>query len=462
MNPRHSRETQIRAVRLYREGRKAVEIAAALGVSKSSVLNWLKDPSLDYGPVAPPSSSPLRPVTQAAGELIQASVSDNTRRAYLYALSSFDTWFDAHPSGGVGITDALLAEYLTTLYEAGKAPATCTQVVAAVKFRAKLQETSSPVGPMTDRILSGIRRKGRNRGRGQVQGVSLELAEHVADQAAADGTRTDLRDAAIIAVMSEALLRISEAAALTVGDVAYEPDGSGRLTIRSSKTDQEGRGAVQFLGPTAVERIRAWRQASGIKKGPLFRRFFQGGRFGKDPLSTATIREIIQFRCARAGVEGHISGHSLRVGAAQSLAAGGASLVELQNAGRWTSPQMPGHYTRSQQAAWGAVARIRHQHPEARPCATPRKTASRWQAREEKRTDVTVLERRRKAARNKNTAKRYPPEVKEQAVEMYVEGQPIGEIAKKVGAPRQTVRFWLEKAAETEAAELDAEGRSAV
>ena len=38
--------------------------------------------------------------------------------------------------------------------------------------------------------------------------------------------------------------------------------------------------------------------------------------------------------------------HSLRVGGAQSLAAGGASLVEMQTAGRWQSPAMPGHYAR--------------------------------------------------------------------------------------------------------------------
>ena len=37
------------------------------------------------------------------------------------------------------------------------------------------------------------------------------------------------------------------------------------------------------------------------------------------------------------GIEGRVSGHSLRVGRAQSLAAGGASLVELQTAGRWQS-----------------------------------------------------------------------------------------------------------------------------
>ena len=66
----------------------------------------------------------------------------------------------------------------------------------------------------------------------------------------------------------------------------------------------------------------------------------------------------------KAGVEGRVSGHSLRVGGAlQSLAAAGASIVEMQTAGRWQqSPSMPGplcpgparHTRRGGQASlWG-------------------------------------------------------------------------------------------------------------
>ena len=42
-------------------------------------------------------------------------------------------------------------------------------------------------------------------------------------------------------------------------------------------------------------------------------------------------------------VAGRVSGHSLRVGSAQSLAAAGAGLVELQEAGDWQAPTMPAH-----------------------------------------------------------------------------------------------------------------------
>ena len=65
-------------------------------------------------------------------------------------------------------------------------------------------------------------------------------------------------------------------------------------------------------------------------------------------------------RPSAVGIEGRVSGHSLRVGDAQSLAGGGASIVEMQTAGRWQSPAMPGHYARGQLAARGAVARVRY------------------------------------------------------------------------------------------------------
>ena len=88
---------------------------------------------------------------------------------------------------------------------------------------------------------------------------------------------------------------------------------------------------------------------------PLFQRIDRGGTV-RGRLSDRAMRRIIKVRCA--GVEGRVSGHSLRVGSAQSLAAAGAGLVEMQQAGRWQSPTMPARYARGELAARGAVARL--------------------------------------------------------------------------------------------------------
>ena len=77
-------------------------------------------------------------------------------------------------------------------------------------------------------------------------------------------------------------------------------------------------------------------------------------------ITSRAARSIIQARAVDAGIEGRMSGHSLRIGAAQSLAAAGAGLVELQQVGRSDSPSMPAHYACGQLAAHGAIARLCH------------------------------------------------------------------------------------------------------
>ena len=104
-----------------------------------------------------------------------------------------------------------------------------------------------------------------------------------------------------------------------------------------------------FLGKPTTERIQAWLLNSRLAGG------VQGRR-----LTDRSIRVIIRQRARAAGVEGRVSGHSLRVGSAQSLANAGASLVEMQVAGRWRSPAMLGRYAQGQLAKQGAVARLRY------------------------------------------------------------------------------------------------------
>ena len=65
--------------------------------------------------------------------------------------------------------------------------------------------------------------------------------------------RRGLVDVALASVMRDGLLRVSEAAALRWGDVELAGDGSGRIRIPESKTDQEAEGVVLYLGPAAVE-----------------------------------------------------------------------------------------------------------------------------------------------------------------------------------------------------------------
>ena len=153
------------------------------------------------------------------------------------------------------------------------------------------------------------------------------------------------------------MLRVSEVAALDVSDVNLAEQ---TVLIRRSKTDQEGKGTAQYLGKPTTERIQVWLLNSGLTEGALFRAVNKGGRVGGRGLTDRSIGIIIKQRARAAGVDGRVGGHSLRVGSAQSLANAGASLVEMQVAGRWLSPVMPALYVQGQLAKQGAVARLRY------------------------------------------------------------------------------------------------------
>ena len=115
-----------------------------------------------------------------------------------------------------------------------------------------------------------------------------------------------------------------------------------------------------YIGAPTQEAIRRYCEAGGITEGALFRRIRRGDNLTVGRLTVDGARKIIKRRARDAGLESHISGHSLRIGSAVSLAQAGASVVNMQVAGRWKSPQMPAHYARAELAEQGAIARFKY------------------------------------------------------------------------------------------------------
>jgi len=300
-------------------------------------------------------------VSPGARKLIKNSTADSTRRAYKTALRAVDAF-----AGGQPLTDATVADYLAQRHEEGKSPATLRMTIAAINFRYKLQQAPSPVGALAKRALAGAARQGAGRGRGQAHGIDFAQADHMAAVAAKNGKKlSGLRDCALILITSDALLRVGETAALSVGDICTGDATTGKgatVTITRSKTDQTGEeGATLYLRPRTAFSIRQYLQHAGITEGPLFRPVHRKQRVQRRALSPRAVRRII-CRCASdagVGEGGRISGHSLRVGAAGDLAMRGASLPELQTAGRWKSSAQAVHYAKAGLASHGVVSRLR-------------------------------------------------------------------------------------------------------
>ena len=200
---------------------------------------------------------------------------------------------------------AAVAAYLTYRAEQGASVATVRMARAAISAAHRQGAADDPCRhPGVVQVLKGLSRSGKGRGRGQVQGLDWRAADLAAGVAANGGrSLAGLRDAALIQVMSDALLRVSEAAALDVADVQRQVDGSGTVTVRSSKTDQEGRGHVRYLGAPTMQRLAAGLSGAGSTAGgPLFRQVLKDGATVTGRLGARSIRSIIAKRAAAAGV----------------------------------------------------------------------------------------------------------------------------------------------------------------
>ena len=247
-----------------------------------------------------------------------------------------------------------MAVYIATLDAEGKSPSTILMTVAAVKwFFANVRSEDG-----NWHKLRSIRRDSKTWGPGQVAPLTYNLVDRICSQAESDAKNplAGLRDSASIRLMSDCLLRVSEVAAVNCGDLK-----DNTLTIRQSKTDQLGEGRVLFVGDETVQVIEELKAKADISRGALFRRVLKNGKMTTTRLTPEAIREIVKKRSQGVrGVKGRVSGHSLRVGSAVSLARGNASLVEMQVDGRWKDSRMPSHYASAEIAKNSATARIKY------------------------------------------------------------------------------------------------------
>ena len=338
----------------------ALDLLAVAGVSVAGAIDTLSV-AYDYAiRLCTVARSLLidAPTARVVAALTDAYCAKNTRRAYVAAWKRWQVWASDHGVRAMPAAAKWVAAYLTERAEAGRSPATVRLDRAAIGAAHRAVDAVDPTAARAvRRVLRWIGATYSGRGRGQVKGLGWEDVDRTAALAESDGSLAGLRDSALLRLGSDALLRVSELASLVVSDLFVKPDGSGTITVRRSKTDQEGRGHVRYLPRATVEAIRRYLQAVGIEAGALFRAANKGAAV-HEGLGVRSIRRIITQRAAAAGIVGRISGHSLRVGAVQSLVAAGATLVELQRAGDWKSPTMPAHYARHQLAERGAVARL--------------------------------------------------------------------------------------------------------
>lgn len=279
------------------------------------------------------------------------TMAGETMRAYKSRLSAFAAWCESAGRSSLPASPATVAAYLESLESAGKSAATISQVVAAISKMHKVQGLENPC---VSEVVKAARKAARRR---------LGVAPHQKAAATSEVVRalvsgiegttlTDKRDKALLLCGFAGAFRRSELVGLRVSDLTEEKTPEGRpvfvVTIRHSKTDQEGRGmnkAIFAARPREkrfcpVAALREWIAAAGLAgDDPLFPRIRKGGQLDKAaPLGGDSVALIIKKRAAAAGVELELSGHSLRRGFVTSAVDAGASERSIMNQTGHKSP----------------------------------------------------------------------------------------------------------------------------
>jgi integrase len=296
---------------------------------------------------------------------LKMAYSRNTMRAWRANWRIWTSFTDNFGEPALPTTVATLEAFLIANIRAGKKRATLEQYLTTLATVHRLAELPNPMDTLDGQLMwRGLRRTQLTRAQKQAAPLSWADIDIVV---AAMGTERPaaLRDAALIRVAYETLMRRSELVAMDVHHVGFERDGSALVMLPRSKTDQEGEGELRPLSPATSSALQSWLEAAEITEGAVWRSIpptWKGSAEFSNRLDGGDVTRIFKRRARSAGLAPEsISAHSTRVGAAQELLENNFTTGAIMLAGGWKTERMVMRYGRKLSASRNAMAQLQRQ-----------------------------------------------------------------------------------------------------
>jgi site-specific recombinase XerD len=271
---------------------------------------------------------------------IEGAYAPSTIRAYKASFERFILFCENIEVSPLPAEPQVVARYISELTASGLKSSSIRIIVAAISSIHKLNLLNDPTQHPIVKIE--MRRMHRTLGRYSQQafGITRPILEKMLG--ATLNNLRGLRDRALLLLAYDSMCRRSELVSLRVSDIhPNEQNNSARIKIRlrKSKTDQELQGKWIFPSQRSADAISLWVEKARLDDGFLFRGISNAIDITME-LKSSQINRIYK-RLARDAklpkeVIDHISGHSMRVGAAQDLLKSGASMSLIMNKGRWS------------------------------------------------------------------------------------------------------------------------------
>ena len=182
----------------------------------------------------------------------------------------------------------------------------------------------------------------------QAVGINEDLLNKMIE--AQPATLVGNRNQLLLSLGYDFLARRSELVAIRNEDLTFTPDRALKGIIRRSKTDQYGRGRLVFGSERSAKLLKKWLKLKPKEIQAVFCAV-NHGRCVDRAICDRQVNEIIKQ--ALVGVKRYprpidleVSGHSLRVGAAQDLLIQGHDMAAIMRAGGWSEPTTVARYLR--------------------------------------------------------------------------------------------------------------------
>lgn len=292
-----------------------------------------------------------------------------TTKGYSADLRMFVDWCAERDTLWLPAAPAILAAFIddqVTRYRIS----TIKRRLCAIGFAHRMHDLPTPTDSNIVRLA--VRRATRQRVSRPQQKRGLTHTIRADIMAARPDTLAGLRDSALISVGYDTLCRSSELSAMRIEHLDLQREGTDGILIPRAKADVAGDGRIAHLSPHTVRLLRQWIDEAGLASGPLFRSLHLH-RVADGPLSTSSIRRLIKRATERAGFDAaltaELSGHSMRIGAAQDMMVAGFDALAIMQAGGWKSANVVLRYVEN--AATRELHERRWERLRGSICAVP-------------------------------------------------------------------------------------------
>jgi site-specific recombinase XerD len=289
------------------------------------------------------------PTLNQAREFARHSKAENTLRGYRADWRDFCAWCETNGQQPLPASPETVASYIAACAGRLKVGSIQRRLNAIAEAHKAMGLESPTSSGMVKNTLKGIK---RTLGTAAVQKAPAVTADILSMVDVSDDGLIGLRDRALILLGFAGAFRRSEVVGLDVSDLDFNRDGL-TITLRRSKTDQEGQGRKLGIpygsNPETcpVRVLQSWLEQAAIAEGPVFRSLTRHGKVQSDRLSPGDVARVVKKLANRAGLDPtKYGGHSLRAGHATSAAASGASERSIMNQTGHKSVQMVRQYIR--------------------------------------------------------------------------------------------------------------------